>query len=251
MGQPFEIIPAIDLRNGRCVRLRQGAADAETVYEEDPVAVARRWAAEGAQRIHVVDLDGAFQGKPVHTALIAAIVHAVGVPVQTGGGLRTDEDIDTLLDFGVDRVIVGTRILSDPAGVGRLAARIGDRLAVGIDARDGMVRVKGWVEATSLTATDAARAAEAAGVKTVIFTDTSRDGMLAGVNVAAMSAMCDAVKCRVVASGGVASPADVAALVGTGRKNLEGVIVGKALYDGKVTMKELLEAAKTEKAQKQ
>jgi phosphoribosylformimino-5-aminoimidazole carboxamide ribotide isomerase len=237
------VIPAIDLKNGRCVRLRQGDASRETVYSDDPVEVARRWAAEGAARIHVVDLDGAFQGRPVHATVVADIVRAVSARVQVGGGLRTDDDMEAMLDAGVDRVVVGTRVLSAPRDIDRMVNRFGARVAVGVDARNGFVQVNGWVNTTERKAVDVARMADAAGVRAIVFTDTTRDGMLGGVNVDAMAAMCDAVKCGVIASGGVASADDVAALARLRRPNLEGVIVGKALYEGRVAFAALAGAA--------
>ncbi len=240
---PLTILPAIDLRGGRCVRLRQGRADEETAYEGDPVAVARRWAEQGATWLHVVDLDGAFAGRPVHTALIADIAKAAGIPVEVGGGLRTDADIQATLDAGAARVILGTRACSNPGEARRLAAWIGDRLAVGIDAKDGIVQVRGWTEGGDVRTVDLARRMEAAGVRTLIVTDISRDGMLQGVNAAAMDEACEAVACRVIASGGVTTADDVTVLRRLGRPNLWGAIAGRALYEGNVTLPELLKAA--------
>lgn len=237
------IIPAIDLRGGKCVRLTQGKADQEVVYSEDPAAMARRWAGEGAKLLHVVDLDGAFQGKPVHTEVIGKIVEAAGVPVEVGGGLRTDEDIERTLAAGVSRVILGTRAWSEPDELRRLIGKYADRLAVGIDARDGWVQVKGWMEITDETADSLARAADDMGVSRVIYTDTAQDGMLGGVNTKNVSAVCAAVKCPVVAAGGVSSVDDVRALQALGRANLVGAIVGKALYEERVRLADLLAAA--------
>ncbi len=233
------IIPAIDLKGGKCVRLRQGRADDAVVYSGDPVAMARRWVEEGAKYLHVVDLDGAFQGRPAHTEVIGQIVRAIDIPVEVGGGLRTDEDVRALLAVGVDRAIVGTRAWAEPETLQRLAGQFGRQLAVGIDARDGRVQVKGWVETTEQLATDLARKAESMGVECIIYTDTSKDGMMAGTNVRAMDEMCGAVTCSVIASGGVTSRTDAEALRGLKRRNLVGAIVGKALYEGRVTLKEL------------
>lgn len=235
------IIPAIDLKGGKCVRLRQGRADEAVVYSGDPVAMARRWEVEGAQYLHVVDLDGAFQGRPAHAEVIAQIVRAIGIPVEVGGGLRTDEDIRALLAAGVDRAIIGTRAWADPESLKRLVGQFGARVAVGIDARDGRVQVKGWVETTDQLAVDLARKAESMGVDCIVYTDTSKDGMLAGVNVRAMDEMCAAVSCSVIASGGVSSREDASALRSLQRPNLAGAIVGKALYEGRVTLKDLEE----------
>lgn len=237
------ILPAIDLKGGRCVRLRQGRAEDAVVYSDDPVEMARRWRDEGAEWLHVVDLDGAFQGRPAHLAVLRAIAREIAVPIEFGGGLRTDADIEAVLGAGARRAILGTRACAEPEQVGALAARFGDRLAVGIDARDGRVQVKGWTETTAMTAADLARRMEGMGIRCLIYTDTSRDGMLAGVNAAAMDAMCAAVACDVIASGGVTSAGDVRALRALRRANLAGAIVGKALYEGRVTLPALREAA--------
>jgi len=233
------VIPAIDLKGGKCVRLRQGRADRSTVYGEDPVAMARHWAEQGAERLHVVDLDGAFEGRPVHGELVRAIIAAVDIPVQVGGGLRADEDVESLLACGAERVIVGTRALSDEEGLSRLVRRHGARLGVGIDARGGRVRIKGWTEETGRDAIELARRVDALGAATIIYTDTAVDGMLAGPNVSAVDALCRAVACKVIASGGISTAGDVRRLADLGCPNLAGVIVGKALYEERVTLAEL------------
>jgi phosphoribosylformimino-5-aminoimidazole carboxamide ribotide isomerase len=233
------IIPAVDLKDGCCVRLQQGREDAVTVYSDDPVNMAKHWESEGAEYLHVVDLDGAFQGHPVHAAVIAEMADAVSIPVEVGGGLRTDEDIRLLLDSGVERAIIGTRAVSRPEELERLVGHFGLSLAVGIDARDGNVQVRGWVETTAMTAMDLATRVDRLGVGTLIYTDTSRDGMLKGANAAATGEMCDRVNCDVIASGGVTSTEDVRALAALDRPNLVGAIVGKALYDGRTTLPEL------------
>jgi phosphoribosylformimino-5-aminoimidazole carboxamide ribotide isomerase len=237
------VFPAIDLKDGRCVRLRQGRADDARVYPGDPVAVALRWEAAGAEWLHVVDLDGAFSGRPVHTSVVGRMAAAVRIPVQLGGGLRTDADIERALDAGVRRAVIGTRALEEGAALADTAERFGERLAVGIDARDGWVQVKGWVETTRKRAPDLARLACRSGVRTIICTDTATDGMLRGPNLDAMKSVCGAVSCDVIASGGVSSAGDVRALAGLGLDNLKGVIVGKALYENGVSLAELLEAA--------
>ncbi len=236
------ILPAIDLKGGRCVRLQQGRADQVTVYDMDPVEQALAWQEQGAEELHVVDLDGAFKGEPCHSEVIGRIVAALRIPVEVGGGLRSDEHIECLLDRGVARAIIGTRALDSLESLRGLVERFGERLAVGIDARDGFVQVRGWVETTGTRAVDLAQQAVEAGVQTIIYTDTATDGMLAGPNVAAMDEMCRSVGCRVIASGGVSTAEDVVALKGLGHANLYGAIVGKALYDGKTTMAELLAA---------
>lgn len=237
------IIPAIDLKDGRCVRLRQGKVENSSIYSEDPVEMAERWVAEGAQYLHVVDLDGAFQGRPVHTEIIVEIVRTVPVPVQVGGGLHTDEDIRRLLECGVDRAIIGTRAFTEAGALEKLVQEFSSRLAVGIDARGGKVQVKGWIETTGMKAVDFASMVSAAGVKTLIYTDTARDGMLGGTNIKAVEEICSNMTCDVIASGGITSTEDIQALCGLRKSNLIGAIVGRALYEGKITLKELLSAA--------
>jgi phosphoribosylformimino-5-aminoimidazole carboxamide ribotide isomerase len=233
------ILPAIDLKDGRCVRLRQGLADEVTVYSDDPVDMALHWVAEGGEFLHVVDLDGAFKGTPAHLDVIARIVNAIPIPVEVGGGLRSDDDIQRVLDVGVARAIIGTRAFADPDSLAATVERFGDKVAVGIDARDGRVQVKGWVETTDMLAVDLARKADSVGVKTLIVTDTATDGMMVGTNVAAMDEICKAVSCNVIASGGVTAPADVSALTALGHSNLYGAIVGKALYEKSTTITDM------------
>jgi phosphoribosylformimino-5-aminoimidazole carboxamide ribotide isomerase len=237
------ILPAIDLKDGKCVRLRQGKAEEMTVYSDDPVAQARMWLEQGAEQLHVVDLDGAFQGEPKHAEVVARIIRAIGIPVEVGGGLRTDAQIERLLQAGVTRAIIGTRALESCDALAALVRRFGAAIAVGIDARDGFVQVKGWVETTATRATELARRAEAAGVSTLIYTDTATDGMLGGPNLDAMRQMCQTVSCRIIASGGVSAPEHVKALKALGCANLYGAIVGKALYDGKTTLAAMKAAA--------
>lgn len=238
------ILPAIDLQGGRCVRLRQGRAEDATVYSDDPVAMACRWREQGAEQLHVVDLDGAFAGRPAHAGVIEQIVRTSGLAVEVGGGLRTDEAVDDLVRAGVSRAILGTRAWEDPAALERLVTRFGGHIAVGIDARDGFVQIRGWVETTGVRATELARRAEAIGVATIIYTDTATDGMLGGPNLTQLDQICATVpRCRIIASGGVSAPEHIRALQALGRDNLYGAIVGKALYDGKTTLAELLAAA--------
>ena len=238
------IIPAIDLKSGKCVRLEQGLADRETVYAEDPAKMARAWESAGGEFLHVVDLDGAFSGKRCHTDVVRSIVEAVQMPVELGGGIRTDEDIRVTLECGVERVIIGTRAIEDLEALGRLADEFGPRIVVGIDARDGLVQTKGWVETSSVQALDLATRVTEAGVSTIIYTDTATDGMLTGHNVVATDEMCRHTSCQIVASGGVSSAADVRALCALGHDNLQGAIVGKALYDGIVSLPELIAITK-------
>ena len=238
------ILPAIDLKGGKCVRLRQGRADDVTVYGDDPAAQARDWAAQGARELHVVDLDGAFAGTPQHAEAIRAVIAAFGGPVEVGGGLRTPEALDAVIAAGAARAIIGSAALESPEFLARALDLYGERIAVGIDARDGFVQTRGWVETTATRATDLAAAVAKAGVKTIIYTDTATDGMLGGPNLTQMAAICDAAPtCQVTASGGVSSPFDVANLMALERPNLRAAIVGKALYDGRTTLREMNIAA--------
>ena len=238
------ILPAIDLKDGKCVRLRQGRADDVTVYGDDPAAQAADWAAQGGRELHVVDLDGAFAGSPRHAETIARIIKAFGGPVEVGGGIRTREALAAVIEAGAARAIIGSAALSDPAFLAEAVEMYGAKIAVGIDARDGFVQTKGWVETTSVKATDLASAVAAAGVKTIIYTDTATDGMLGGPNLAQMAAICDAAPgCDITASGGVSAVDDIADRKALDRPNLRAAIVGKALYDGRATLKELNIAA--------
>ena len=238
------VLPAIDLKGGRCVRLRQGRAEDETVYGDDPVAQARDWAAQGATELHVVDLDGAFGGSPRHAAAIAAIIEAFGGVVEVGGGIRTPEALRAAIEAGAARAIIGSAALDDPEFLSYAIELYGDKIAVGIDARDGFVQTKGWTETTKVAATDLATAVAKAGVKTIIYTDTATDGMLGGPNLTQMASICDAAPtCEITASGGVSSPYDIENLKALERPNLRAAIVGKALYDGRVTLKEMNIAA--------
>lgn len=238
------IIPAIDLKGGKCVRLRQGREDDVTVYGSDPAAQAADWRSLGGAELHVVDLDGAFAGTPKHAETIAGIIKSFGGPVEVGGGLRTPEALAAVLDAGAARAIIGSAALDDPEFLSKSVEIYGDRIAVGIDARGGYVQTRGWVETSKTLATDLARAVAAMGVKTIIYTDTATDGMLGGPNLEQMAAICDAApSCDVTASGGVSSPADVIALRRLGKPNLRAAIVGKALYDGRTTLSSMNEAA--------
>ncbi len=239
----FTVIPAIDLKDGRCVRLCQGKADNSKVYSEDPVSMALNWVRQGAKYLHVVDLDGAFRGHPVHTGIISRIVKAVSIPVEVGGGLRTDEDLTELFKCGVSRGILGTRAVKNTEDLKRLADNFAEKVAVGVDARKGYVQVAGWIATTQMRAVALAEIIDAAGIRTIIYTDTEKDGMLAGTNVEAVDEVCGSVKCDVVASGGITSQNDVYALLKLGRKNLVGAIVGKALYEGTVSLADLNSAS--------
>jgi len=241
------IYPAIDIKGGRCVRLTQGRADAETVYAEDPAAVAASFKEAGAAWVHVVDLDGAFTGEPRNLQVVERIA-AQGLRVQLGGGLRTRALVDRALELGIRRVVIGTRAAESEAFVAELVAAYGDRIAVGIDAKSGKVAVKGWVDTTDTSAIGLARRMDALGVATLIHTDVGTDGMLTGPNFPAQEAMMDAVRAAVIASGGVSRREDVVGLLEMkeSRPNLDGVIVGKALYEGRVDLRDLIAMCRAE-----
>ncbi|HKP80836.1 MAG TPA: 1-(5-phosphoribosyl)-5-[(5-phosphoribosylamino)methylideneamino]imidazole-4-carboxamide isomerase [Pyrinomonadaceae bacterium] len=238
------VIPAIDLRNGRCVRLLQGRKSDVTVYNEDPVAVAKEFAAAGAEMIHVVDLDGAFSedGSP-NRAVVKRIVETVDVPVEFGGGIRTFDDVQQLCDAGVARVVLGTLAVESPELLEEFVARFSSKICVGIDARDGRVMTRGWEAATPVMAVDLARAVADAGIERIIYTDIARDGMLNGPNVEQTLAVVRVADVRVTASGGVSSFNDIKRLRETGEPRLDSVIVGKALYEGKFKLEEAIRAA--------
>jgi len=231
----FEIVPAVDLKASRCVRLVQGRADAETVFSDDPVAMARRWEASGARRLHVVDLDGAFAGAPAQTDLVRAMIRAVSIPVEVGGGLREMAHVETVLDAGARWAIVGTRAALDPVFLGQVCERFGERLMIGIDASDGRVAVDGWTRVLDLDAMALARDAAAAGAAGIIYTDIARDGTQGGPNLWSTEAVARAAAgIPVLASGGVGSLEDIRQLATV--PGLAGVIVGRALYSGAVDL---------------
>lgn len=226
------LYPAIDLMDGKVVRLERGLASRKTVYSDDPVAVAKQWEAAGADWIHLVDLDAAFEGKSRNLDVVRDIARSVAVPCELGGGMRDAVSIEAGLGTGVARVIVGTKA-AEPSFLEEAAATFGPgRLAVGIDAKDGKVAVKGWVETMELTALDLARRAVAAGIRTIIYTDIATDGMLQGPNLAAMREMAGSVPCDLIASGGVSGPEDIRALAAI--PGIHGAIIGRALYEGRM-----------------
>ncbi|HEX7212628.1 MAG TPA: 1-(5-phosphoribosyl)-5-[(5-phosphoribosylamino)methylideneamino]imidazole-4-carboxamide isomerase [Methylomirabilota bacterium] len=230
----FEIVPAVDLKGGRCVRLVQGRADAETVFSDDPVAMARRWEASGARRLHVVDLDGAFAGGPAQTDLVRAMIRAVSIPAEVGGGLREMAHVEAVLEAGARWAIVGTRAALDPVFLGEVCERFGERLMIGIDASDGRVAVDGWTRVLDLDAMALARDAAAAGAAGIIYTDIARDGTQGGPNLWSTEAVARAAGIPVLASGGVGSLDDIRQLATV--PGLAGVIVGRALYSGAVDL---------------
>ncbi len=235
------IVPAVDLKAGHCVRLLQGRADAETIFSDDPVATARRWESEGAPRLHVVDLDGAFGGGPAQTAIVRDITRSISIPVEVGGGLRSAEHVEAVLDAGARWAIVGTRAALDPVFLGEVCRRFADRIIVGVDASDGRVAVDGWTRVLDLEAVALARDAAAAGACTIIYTDIARDGTQSGPNVWSTEAVARAAGIPVFASGGVGSLDDIRQLAGI--PGVEGVVVGRALYTGALTLRDALAEA--------
>lgn len=235
------VIPAIDLKDGKCVRLIQGKESAVTVYSDDPASTAVRWESCGARMLHVVDLDGAFRGSQKNFSAIKKIRETVSMEIEVGGGIRDMEKIDELIRTGIDRVILGTVAVERPAIVSEAAGKYPGRIIVGIDARDGKVSVKGWVETTSVDARELAMEAAAKGAGGVIYTDISRDGMMTGPNVKAMGEMVRSVNIPVIASGGVSSVDDIRDLKGI--EGLWGVITGKAIYTGAIDLREAIRIA--------
>ncbi len=231
------IYPAIDMLGGKCVRLTQGDYDKSTVYGDRPADMAKRWQDAGATYIHTVDLDGARAGKPVNIEAIKEILNEINVPIQTGGGIRTLEDIENLLNLGVKRVILGTSAVKNKQLVIDSVKKFGDKIAVGIDAKDNRVAISGWEQISDFTAVEFAKMMEDIGVKTIIYTDISTDGMLTGPNLKAMEEMSRAVKIDVIASGGVSCAEDVRKLNNTG---VAGVIIGKALYTNNLKLEEVI-----------
>lgn len=236
----MEIWPAIDLRGGNCVRLMQGDYDRETVFGRDPAAMARRWVSDGARFLHLVDLDGAREGRSENRDAVGAICSAVDVPCELGGGIRDEATIRDLLELGLARLIVGTRALKDPAWFGRMCREFPGRLAVGIDAREGWVATDGWLETSRLAAIDLASRLLEEPLAAIIYTDIARDGMMSGPNLEAMAEMRDAVDVPLIASGGVTTADDVRQLAALG---MEGCIIGRALYEGSLTLQAALAAA--------
>jgi phosphoribosylformimino-5-aminoimidazole carboxamide ribotide isomerase len=242
------LFPAIDLKNGEAVRLQQGDMARATVFNRDPSAQAQAFEAAGFEWLHLVDLDGAFAGKPINALAVAAILKKVKIPVQLGGGIRNLQTVERWLSEGVARVIIGTAAVRDPEFVRQAARKFTGRIAVGIDARAGKVAVAGWAEETQLEAAELARLFEGAGVSAIIYTDVERDGMLQGLNLDATVALADAVGIPVIASGGLASLDDIKKLLEPRAGKLEGAIAGRALYDGRLDAKAALDMIRAAKA---
>lgn len=237
----MQIFPAIDIKDGRCVRLTQGRIGTETVYSEDPGSMARQWESRGAKIIHVVDLDGAFTGKPRNRELILDICKSVRIPIQVSGGLRTHEDIEGYLGQGADRVVLGTKVVTDFPFLEKICRNFPKRISVGLDARKDQVVVQGWTETTSTTVLDLAHRVSSLEILSIIFTDVQRDGMLEGPNLEAIQKLAAAVSIPVIASGGITTLDDVRALINLPPPGVAGAIIGKALYNGIIRLEDALE----------
>ena len=238
------VIPAIDLKEGRCVRLEQGLMERDTVFNVNPAAQALEWQRQGAELLHIVDLDGAFAGEPKNRAAIEAIVTAIDIPTQLGGGIRDLATVEAYLSLGVSRVILGTAAQRNPELVKEACARFPGRIVVGIDAKGGMVAVQGWAEVTGITAVDLARKFEGYGVAAIIYTDIARDGMLQGPNLEATRALAEAISIPVIASGGVSTLKDIENLMAIEQYGVTGVITGKAVYTGAIRLTEAIALTK-------
>ena len=237
----MKIYPAIDIKDGKCVRLLRGSFDDVTVYGDNPAEMARKWESLGGEYIHVVDLDGALKGHGVNAEAIKEICKAVNVPVQTGGGIRSISDIEAKLECGISRVIIGTKAVSDADFVKEAVKRYGDKIVIGIDAKDGMVAIEGWEKTSKYQAVEFAKKMEEIGVKTIIYTDIATDGTLMGPNVDAMREMVNNTNMDIIASGGIGNIEHIKALIPTG---VEGVITGRALYTGNINLCDAIKAGK-------
>ncbi|WP_420464757.1 1-(5-phosphoribosyl)-5-[(5-phosphoribosylamino)methylideneamino]imidazole-4-carboxamide isomerase [Panacagrimonas sp.] len=237
------LIPAIDLKNGECVRLRQGRMDDVTVFSSDPVSMARRWADEGAERLHIVDLDGAVKGQPMNLRIVEQIAEAIEVPVQVGGGIRDEETVQRYLDAGVSYVIIGTKAVNTPHFLHDLCLEFPRHIIVGLDAKDGRVALNGWAKLTHHDVVEMAQHCERDGVEAIIYTDIGRDGMMAGFNVESTRKLAAAVNTPVIASGGVSSLEDIRRLKELEVEGVAGAVIGRALYEGGLSLKDCLKAA--------
>ena len=232
------VIPAIDLKKGQCVRLEQGLMDRDTVYSDDPAAMARHWQDEGGELLHLVDLDGAFAGVPKNKEAILSIVKAVDIPVELGGGIRDLKTIEAYLQLGINQVILGTVAQEDPELVKQACRKFPDKVIVGIDAKDGFVAVRGWSEVTSKRASEMAKELEGFGVSAIIYTDIARDGMLQGPNIETTRLLAESISIPVIASGGVSTLEDIKSLIQIESAGVKGVITGKAIYSGSLNLKD-------------
>lgn len=242
----FLVIPAVDIKGGRCVRLWRGRADSETVFDEDPVRAALRWQEEGAELLHVVDLDGAFEGRPVNDEAVLGIAGRLDIPIEVGGGIRNSETARYYVEGGVERVIVGTAAFKDPEWLREIAAELGERLVVGMDVKQGTVAVKGWLEEAEEEPRAALERLEDAGVRRVIYTNTRADGTLGGPDIEGIGTLAGATSIPLIASGGVSSVEDILQVARMRSRGVEGVITGMALYRGGISLRETLEALERE-----
>lgn len=241
MSSQLQLLPAIDLKGGQCVRLRQGRMEDSTVFGDDPVAMATQWVEQGCSRLHLVDLDGAFEGKPMNADAVTGISKKFpDLPIQIGGGIRSVETVETYLAAGVTYVIIGTQAVRNPEFVTELCQKFPGHVIVGIDAKDGMVAVEGWAEASTTAADELAKKFEDQGVSSIVYTDISRDGMMQGVNVEATANLAKAISIPVIASGGVTNIDDIKRINEVKDSGIEGVIMGRALYEGTLTMAEAI-----------
>lgn len=238
------IIPAIDIIEGKVVRLEQGKFDKCVAYSEDPVSVARKWKNEGAELLHIVDLDGARTGHPRNISIMSRIVKDVGIGVEFGGGLRGEEDIEAALEEGASYVVIGTKAVEDSAFCKRIISRFGKRIIFAVDVKDNKLAVKGWKEITDENILDYLRKLEKTGASSIIYTDISKDGMMSGPNLAFLKTVLNTTKMTVTASGGICTKEDIKTLRGIGKSNLRGAILGKALYEGKINLSEAIDAGK-------
>ena len=240
------ILPAIDLKDGCCVRLEQGLMDKDTIYNDDPAAQALMWEEQGGEYLHIVDLDGAFAGTPKNKAAIEAIVAAIDIPSELGGGIRDMETIEAYLSLGIDRVILGTIAKENPALVKEACEKFPGQIVVGIDAKDGLVAVRGWADVTEKKATEMAKEMEGFGVEAIIYTDIARDGMMQGPNIEATKALAEAINIPVIASGGLSTLDDISRLIAIEDSGVTGVITGKAIYSGAIDLRAAVALTKGE-----
>lgn len=237
------LIPAIDLKNGQCVRLRQGRMDDVTVFSDDPVSVAKRWADEGAERLHIVDLDGAIKGQPINIKAVEKIAQVVDIPIQVGGGVRDEDTVQRYLNAGVNYIIIGTKAVNAPHFLRDLCIEFPRHIIVGLDAKDGRVALDGWAKLTQHNVIDMAQHCERDGVEAIIYTDIGRDGMMKGVNIESTLKLANAVNTPVIASGGVSTLDDIRRLREVEEEGIVGAIIGRALYEGDLSLKDCIKAA--------
>lgn len=243
-GASMMIIPAIDLKDGNCVRLKQGKMEKETIFSYHPQQVAQEWETLGAKMLHLIDLDGAFKGAPQNKEVIEKIRKRINIPIQLGGGIRSLETIEEYIDMGIDRVILGTIAYKETDFLGKACSMFPGRIVVGIDAREGKVAIKGWSEQTELSAIDLANRCEKEGVAAIIYTDIKRDGMLTGINGYATQMLAREISVPVIAAGGVATMKDILDIAPLAKDGIKGLIIGRALYDGSIDLSEALQVVK-------